>query len=370
MEFVGRLFAGERMTDLCRGYGITRQTGYALKKRYLKYGKAAFFDRSRRPNRSPYQTPDAVVELLVRWREKHPTWGPKKLKAEIPKKERDVKLPAASTIGEILSRKNLVKPRKKRRRAPPSHTALTDSQAANELWCADFKGQFRLGDWRYCHPFTLTDHFSRFSLVIDALENTAGEGVRPACEAVFEEYGLPQAIRVDNGAPFASTGLAGLTWLSVWWMRLGIEVQRIAPGHPEQNGRHERFHLTLKQETTRPPKHNILQQQERFDEFRREYNEARPHEALGMRYPAELYTSSERPFPGELAPLEYPLHDEVKQVRSSGQLDFLRYRDVYISKALTGQWLGLRELDDRWLVSFMDLDLGYLMPGKDTLVPL
>ncbi len=370
IEFVGRLLSGERMADLCRVYGISRQAGYKLKERYLRYGPDAFGDRSRRPHNSPYQTPDAVVDVLVRWRNKHPSWGPKKLKEEIEKKEPTVKVPAPSTIGEILSRKNLTKRRTKRRRALPSQTPLPASQAPNEIWCTDFKGQFRLGNRSYCYPLTLTDHFSRFCLGIDALESPCDRGVRAGCEAAFEMYGLPGAIRTDNGPPFASTGLWGLTQLSVWWMRLGIELQRIEPGHPEQNGRHERFHLTLKQDATRPAKHNILQQQQRFDDFRCEYNEARPHESLDMRYPAQMYAPSERRFDAELAPLDYPLHDDVKTVRSSGQLDFGKHRNIYLSKALCGQPVGLRQLDHGWLVSFMHLDLGYIVPGKDHLVPL
>jgi transposase InsO family protein len=369
-EFIGRLFSGERMTDLCGEYGITRQAGYKLKERYLRYGAEAFADRSRRPLSSPYQTPEAVVDVLVRWRERHPSWGPKKLKSEIPKKEPGIKLPAASTIGEILSRASLVKPRKHKRRATPSQSLLRKSTSPNELWSADFKGEFRLGNRRYCYPLTITDHFSRYSVGIEGLESTAEEGVRPACESVFERYGLPEAIRVDNGAPFASTGLLGLTRLSVWWMRLGIAVERIEPGHPEQNGRHERFHLTLKQETTRPAKHNILQQQEYFDEFRNHYNESRPHEALDMRYPSQIYQPSTRLYRAQLSPLEYPLHDFSRLVHDSGTIRLSGKGKIYISRALKGERVGLRQIDERWLVSFMTLDLGYIHASENRFQPL
>lgn len=361
VEFVGRLLKGERMTDVCREFGISRKTGYKLKERFLKYGSGGFEDQSKRPKYSPYRTPDDIIHLIVQWREKHPTWGPRKLKSEMEKKHTGVKVPAASTIGEILCRKKLVKPRKRRRRATPSSTWLRNSTAANEIWATDFKGQFRLGNRKYCYPLTISDHFSRFVLGCEALESTAEDGVRPAFKAVFEEYGVPDAIRMDNGAPFASAGLAGLTHLSVWWMRLGIRMERIQPGHPEQNGRHERMHLTLKQDTSRPPKNNILQQQERFDEFRQEFNEARPHEALGMKYPAEYYRPSTKQYSEELKPLEYPLHDLVRPVYNDGKIYLDRRRTFYLSQALRGERVGLRELENhRWLVSFMDIDLGHL----------
>jgi len=347
------------MTDLCREFGISRKTGYKLRARFLDHGSGGFEDQSRRPHQSPYQTADKIVDLIVSWRNKHPTWGPKKLKSEIPKKHPGIKIPAASTIGEILSRKNLVKRRKPRRKAPPSLTRLRESTAPNDVWCSDFKGQFRLGNRQYCYPLTVTDHFSRFLLCCESLENTSESGVRPVYEAMFTEYGLPDAMRSDNGTPFASTGLAGLTSLSVWWMRLGIRLERIAPGHPEQNGRHERMHLTLKEETTRPPKQNILQQQERFDEFREEFNESRPHEALGMQYPVDVHKPATRRYEPELSPLEYPMHDEVRRVYPNGAVKMPGRGEFYISRALRGENIGLRELTPgNWLVTFMDVDLG------------
>jgi transposase InsO family protein len=359
VEFVGRLLRGERMTDLCTEFGISRKTGYKLMSRYLEYGSSGFDDQSRRPHRSPYETPEDIVELIIDWRGNHPTWGPKKLKVEIAKKHPGVKVPAISTIGEILSRKDMVRRRKRRRRATPSATTLCQATAPNQVWCSDFKGQFRLGNRRYCYPLTVSDHFSRFVLCCEGLEDTTENGVRPAYEAMFTEYGVPDAMRSDNGTPFASTGLGGLTSLSVWWMRLGIRLERIQPGHPEQNGRHERMHLTLKEDTTRPAKQNILQQQERFDEFRAEFNEARPHEALEMKYPADVYEPSTRPYEPELAPLEYPLHDEVRRVYPNGNVSVPGLGKIYVSTALRNEHVGLRELTPgNWLVTFMDLDLG------------
>lgn len=347
------------MTDLCKEFGISRKTGYKLRDRFLDHGSRGFEDRSRRPHRSPFETADDVIDLIVEWRSNHPTWGPKKIRSEIGKKHPGVKVPACSTIGEILSRKHLVKRRKRRRKAPPSLTPLHESDAPNQVWCCDFKGEFRLGNQRYCYPLTVSDHFSRFLLCCESLEGPTEQGVRPAYEAMFTEYGVPDAMRSDNGTPFASTGLAGLTSLSVWWMRLGIRLERIAPGHPEQNGRHERMHLTLKQDTTRPPKQNFLQQQERFDRFRKEFNGARPHEALGMKYPAEVYEPAVRKYESELAPLKYPLHDEVRPVYPCGNVSVPGQGKRYLSQALRNENIGLRELTPgNWLATFMDLDLG------------
>ena len=227
--------------------------------------------------------------------------------------------------------------------------------------CVDFKGQFRLGNQKYCYPFTATDQYSRFILNCTALENTKGVGVREAMEELFGHYGLPERIRSDNGSPFASRGIAGLSAISVWWRLLGITHERIAPGHPEQNGRHERMHRTLKAETTRPAANNNLAQQERFDNFVEEFNTVRPHEAVGMKRPQQLYERSKRPFPASTPEPSYPFHDDVKRVRACGHLNFWgRGRQAWLGQALAGQLVGLREEEpDIWLVSFTDLDLGY-----------
>jgi len=370
LRFVNLVMEGARMTDACRIFDISRKTGYKIWSRFLECGVEAFVDRSRRPQTSPQKTPERVVELLVEWRTAHPTWGPRKLRCEIAKRKPGIRLPAASSIGDILVRQHLVRPRKKRRRASPSESALRESTAPNDLWCADFKGQFLLQDKSYCYPLTITDHFSRFCLKCEAQENTQGLPARAIFEEAFQEYGLPTAIRVDNGSPFASTGLLGLTPLSAWWMHLGIAVERIEPGHPEQNGRHERFHRTLKQEATRPPAKNILRQQEAFDRFRQEYNEVRPHEAIQMKYPAEVYQRSTRSYPDPLEDLEYPLHDFTRKVMPNGEVS-LHDTKYYISQSLAGEKIGLREIDTGlWLASFMELDLGHIDLTTGKVLPM
>ena len=265
MRFVVRREAGERMTDLCAEFGISRKTGYKLWSRYQEFGPEGLYDVSRRPRRTPNQTPKDIQQLILALKQRRPSWGAKKLKVVLEQKHPGVKFPALSTINQLLARHGLVKRRKRRRKATYYQGELRQTSAPNEVWGADFKGEFRLGNRRYCYPLTVTDHFSRYLLGCEGLENTKGQPAKAVFEMIFREFGLPDAIRTDNGAPFASTGLAGLTRLSAWWIRLGISLERIEPGHPEQNGRHERMHLTLKQETTRPAADNELQQQERFD---------------------------------------------------------------------------------------------------------
>ena len=248
----------------------------------------------------------------------------------------------------------MVDKRKRRRRASPSPGPRRESRASNELWCMDFKGQFRLGNKSYCYPLTVTDHFSRYLVCCDGLENTQSAPAARALEATFLEHGLPEAIRSDNGSPFASTGRYGLTTLSVWLMRLNIALERIEPGHPEQNGRHERMHRTLKADATRPASANLLQQQERFDEFREVFNNERPHEAHSQKTPGSVYSASRRQLPSELPPLEYPLHDHTVTVASNGTIRLRAAKQTYVGQALAGQQVGMREVDDgTWLVTFM-----------------
>jgi len=360
------------MTDLCREYGISRKTGHKIWARYERQGVQGLVDESRRPERLARRIPESVRELILSFKKAHPTWGAKKLKVVLEERERGVRMPASSTIGELLKRHGLVKPRQRRRRSTPTLGTLVPALLPNAVWGSDFKGEFRLGNREYCYPLTLSDLCSRFLLGCEALEDQKGGGARYACEEVFREYGLPEAIRTDNGPPFASTGLLGLTKLSVWWMRLGIKHERIEPGHPEQNGRHERMHLTLKEGATRPAGENILAQQEKFDTFREEFNNERPHEALGMLRPAEVYTKSNRTYPEELAELEYPLHDDVRQVKPCGHIALYgRNRSVYLTSALSGERVGLRQLDQRqWLVTFMNLDLGIFDAEACRFVPL
>lgn len=368
MRFVVRLERGERMADLCREFGISRKTGYKVWNRYQQRGERALDDESRAPKRRPHTTPEAAVNALLRLKQEFPTWGSKKLRDELPRVEPGIHIPARSTIDELLRRNGLVKTRVRKRRCPRYSLRLTQANASNEVWAADFKGQFRLTNRSYCYPLTITDQYSRFLVGCEALENTGGHDAREVFDAVFEEHGLPDVIRTDNGAPFASTGLAGLTRLSTYWLRLGIRVERIEPGRPDQNGRHERFHLTLKQDTTRPAASSFLAQQERFDRFRDVYNQRRPHEALGMQRPAELYEPSRRSLPRRLPEPTYELHDDVLTVYRNGKLRILESRKaLYLAEALAGERVGIRQLStDRWLVSFASLDLGVanLASGK------
>jgi putative transposase len=361
MIFVTRLEAGERMTDLCREFGISRKTGYKFWNRYCIGGAEALFDESKKPMYHPGTTPDEIRRLVVDFRLKHPTWGPRKIKATLDRKYPDLGIPSKSTIGDILQRKGLVSPRRSHQRRKACPTSLTESHAPNQIWCADFKGEFRLGNQKLCYPLTISDHYSRYLLACEGLEGMTTPAVKTIFEATFRKYGMPAIIRTDNGSPFASTGLAGLTKLSVWWLRLGIILERISPGHPEQNGRHERLHLTLKKETIRPAAHNFLQQQEKFDRFQDEYNLARPHEALEMRRPFEVYTTSCKRFPDHLSLPEYPLYDITKMVRKDGHINFGSKSNCYIGAAFAGELIGLREVREQyWLVAFLDKKLGYI----------
>ena len=359
IEFMNRVMKGETVAQLCREYGISRKTGDKFKQRFKRLGEAGLLDQSRAPKVIPHRTAPEVVKLFVEERRRHPSWGPKKLK-NILEERLHCELPAVSTIGDILERAGLVVKRPKRRNVPPQPTTLREALAPNDVWCIDYKGQFRLGNRSLCYPLTLTDQRSRFILGCEAMVAISDEQAREACEEIFRRYGLPKAIRSDNGVPFASSGLANLTRLSAYWLRLGIELERIRPSHPEENGQHERMHRTLKFETTRPPKTNLLQQQERFDDFVEEFNNDRPHEALGMKRPAQIYKPSPRKLPVAAPELDYPQHDDVLPVDRAGYVTFRRRR-AYLSRALAYQTVGLREdRDGRWLVTFATLDLGYV----------
>jgi len=371
MAFVTRLLGGERMTELCAEYGISRKTGYKFRERYEKWGPAGLYDVSRRPRRSPGRTPSEIEQLLIEARLAHPTWGPRKLVAIVSRSHRGITMPAPSTVGGILARAGLVKSRRRRNRVLRLGTVRSEAVGPNDIWCADYKGQFRLGNGRYCYPLTVTDQASRYILACEGFEAIDGEAARAVFEDRFGRYGLPLAIRTDNGAPFASTGLFGLTRLSAFWLKLGIALERIEPGKPQQNGRHERMHRTLKQETTRPAAATLLGQQERFDEWTVTFNETRPHEALEQKSPATVYAPSPRTY-SMSGGLQYPLHDEVRLVSPSGHVRLLRtnkHSATYLSAALGGERVGIRELEDgRWLVSFASLDLGRIDPGTMKLV--
>jgi transposase InsO family protein len=314
------------------------------------------------------QLPEPVERLIVETKKEKPHWGARKIRELLVRRlAGDVRIPARSTVHAVLDRHGLVKRARQRRRQKAQGTPLSAGQTPNDLWCADFKGEFRLGNGRYCYPLTVTDHAARFILACEALESVKEAGVIPVFERLFKERGLPDAIRSDNGVPFASpNGLYSLSKLSVWWLRLGIEIERIKPGHPQQNGRHERMHLTLKKETTRPPRANILQQQARFDDFVSEFNGERPHDALAMKTPAEVYRPSAKPYNG-LPEIDYPFHDRDVLVTCCGRVCMHR-KKINISTALAGQRLGIKEVDDDiWLISFMKYDLGYIDLEQRTL---
>lgn len=370
LRFIARLLDGEPMTAMCREFGISRKTGYKIFNRYKDHGLAALTDRSRRPVRYANQLPHQVERLIVSLKRDKPHWGARKIKELLLRRlAGDVRVPATSTIHAVLDRHGLVR-RMGRKRNRASGTPLSAGAAPNDLWCADFKGEFKLGNGRYCYPLTATDHASRFLLLCEALESTREDLACTAFARLFAERGLPQAIRSDNGVPFGSpNALFNLSKLAVWWLRLGIEIERIKPGKPQQNGRHERMHLTLKQEATRPPGMNSPQQQGRFDAFREEFNTERPHEALDMRRPADLYQASPRPYDG-LQEITYPFHDRDVLVTVCGRI-CLHRKKINISTVLAGQRLGLKEADDGiWLVSFMTYDLGYIDLEQRTLQPL
>jgi transposase InsO family protein len=370
MDLIARLKKGERVTDLCTEYGISRKTGHKFKKRFEEAGAVGLFDKSRAPRNIPHKTPPEVVELVVAERLRHPTWGPKKLK-DVLEARLGHALPAPSTVGEILVRRGLITRRKIRSRFPQRPSVLHPVEGPNDIWCVDYKGQFRLGDRSYCYPLTVTDQFSRYILGCDAMAAIDEDQARESMTQTFREFGLPRFLRSDNGTPFSSTGLAGLSKLSVFWMRLGITPERIRPAHPEENGRHERMHRTLKHETTRPSRTNLLQQQEAFDAFVLEFNRERPHEALEMKRPAEVYSPSLRPLPSVLPEPSYPTHDDVVIVNSAGAISLPARGRLYLGTALVGQPVGIREEDDgRWLVTFMQLDLGHFETDSRMFRPL
>ncbi|HWA47648.1 MAG TPA: IS481 family transposase [Dongiaceae bacterium] len=369
LRFVARLLEGEEMSYLCREFGISRKTGYKIFERYQEHGLEALTDRSRRPVRYANQLPGPIESLIVNLKRDKPHWGARKLRELVIRRlAGDVRVPAISTIHAVLDRHGLVK-RMNKRRNRASGTPLSAGQAPNDLWCADYKGEFQLGNKAYCYPLTVTDHASRYLLLCEALESTREELAFTAFERLFQERGLPAAIRSDNGVPFASANaLFNLSKLSVWWLRLGIEIERIKPGKPQQNGRHERMHLTLKKEATRPPGANSLQQQARFDDFVEEFNTERPHQAIDMKCPAEIYLPSPRLYQG-LPELTYPFHDRDVLVTACGRL-CLHRKKINISTVLAGQKLGIKEVDEGiWLVSFMHYDLGFIDLEQRTLQP-
>jgi transposase InsO family protein len=365
IQFIAAVQAEPRgnFSKLCERFGISRQTGYALLARYRERGAEGLDDRPPVAHQCPHRTDAAIEDLIADARKQHPDEGPKKLVARLAAARADLRMPAASTVGEILKRRGLIRPRRARLRVPIHPSPLEPCAEPNDLWCTDFKGHFRLGDRSRCHPLTITDAASRYVIRCEGLPAEKTELARPHFERAFAEFGLPARIRSDNGAPFATKALGGLSELSVWWIQLGIVPERIEPGNPQQNGRHERFHRTLKQCTTAPPAQTLADQQRVFDYFCQDYNEARPHEALGQKPPASVYEPSWRPLRTPREP-EYADGFDVRRISQRGRMSIFGKR-LYVSHLLRGQPVGLRQLDDdEWELHYGPLLLGYLLVRK------
>jgi putative transposase len=341
------------MSELCARYGVSRRVGYKWLERYEQEGRRGLQDRSRAPHHCPHRIDAEIAELICALRRAHPFWGARKLLKILDTRHPQIRAwPAPSTAADLLARRGLVL--KRRRRRPHQHPGVVPptTAASNDLWTADFKGQFRTGNGVYCYPLTIADLHTRFLLTCHGLLSTQTVTARPVFERAFHEYGLPRAIRTDNGVPFATAAIHGLSYLNVWWMRLGIQHQRIHPGRPSENGAHERMHRTLKRQVTRPVQRTCARQQHVFDAFRTEYNEVRPHEWLQQETPASQYAPSPRPYPARLPTLVYPGHFVVKKITTGGTFR-LHHKLLYLANAMVDQHIGLEETDDGvWSIYF------------------
>jgi putative transposase len=345
------------MAELCRRYGISRRTGYKWAERYAQDRLEGLRDRSRARKHQPHAVSEAVEAMILEARAEHPTWGPRKLRAWLAERHPRILFPALSTIGALLKRHGLTVARRRRRRCEPYTQPFADCDGPNRVWCADFKGWFRTGDGQRCEPLTITDGYSRYLLRCQALPRISYEAARGIFEACFRQYGLPQAIRTDNGAPFSSTAVAGLSRLAVWWIKLGITPERIAPGKPQQNGRHERMHLTLKRETASPPAQTLRGQQRVFDRFQRIFNDERPHQALNDQTPASLYEPSPIDYPAPLHEMTYEPPMNTRKIQCCGEFHWAG-KKVFLSEALVGETVGFEPVDERyWILYFAHLPL-------------
>lgn len=351
------------MSELCRYYNISRKTGYKWLDRYRQGGMSNLSDHSRAPIHHPHETSVEVKDAILAIKERFPSWGARKIRTRLERIHPGWGCyPAISTIGLFLRKQGLTCSIKRRRKCTPTEFPLTQGCYSNHVWSADFKGHFKTGDGRRCNPLTISDDASRYLLCCFHLERANGPLTQKQFQRIFQEYGLPEVIRTDNGSPFASVGLGGLSRLSYWWIRLGIHPERIEPGHPEQNGRHERMHKTLKSQTAKPPAQTIRQQQKRFDAFRREYNEQRPHEALQMNTPSENYRRSPRPFPRRLPEISYPDHMRVTRVQMHGDINYKCQR-IFVTESLYDEYVGIEPVvsEDTSLLWYCD----YLLGGID-----
>jgi len=361
---------GYTITELSQLYEVSRKTIYKWISRYKLEGPSGLIEWSRAPRSHPNATAPEVVKDTVATKLGRQKWGPKKVVAWLREQYPERRWPAVSTAGDILKKEGLVRPRRRKRRTPPYVERFIECNRPNEVWSADFKGQFRMGDGKLCYPLTVVDSSSRYLLFCRGLNRPTFEEVQPWFEWVFREYGLPEAIRTDNGAPFASVGLGGLCRLSIWFIKLGIRPERIEPGHPEQNGRHERLHRSLKEATARPPRGNMQLQQRAFDEFMQEYNFQRPHEALGQKTPASIYEPWRRPYPVRVPEVEYGHDVIVRQVRRNGEIRW-KGELIYVSEALAGERVALKQKNEHlWEVRFSFHPLGVLNELTGKTMPL
>ena len=349
---------------LCSSYGISPKTGYKWLNRFLSGGFNNLEDKSRAPHTIPHRTPDEICDLIIKTKLAHINWGPKKVLDNIKQHHPTLILPADSTAGEILKKEGLVKKRKKRHHVSADEQAFGDCLKSNEVWGVDYKGQFKLGNGKWCYPLTMSDIHSRYLLECQSLESTVCIDAKDSMEHTFREYGLPDKIRSDNGSPFSSIAFGGISKLSKWWIQLGIRPQRIKPGHPQQNGRHERMHKTLKQETTKPPAFNERLQQDKFDHFKTEYNHERSHEALQRKCPADVYEPSKISYQEKLPEIVYDEGCETRKVKRGGEIKW-RGHHIYISQVLSHDRISLKEIDnDLWEICYGFYKLGELDAKK------
>lgn len=371
MQFaIMRREGGWSITDLCELFGVSRKTGHKWLSRYEAHGLEGLRERSRSPRHHPNAVAEEVEAAIVELKSQRPKRGPKKLLEILRRQEPQVDWPARSTIAAILKRHGMVRPRRRCRKTPPYEQPFAGLNHPNAVWSADLKGWFKTGDGQRCDPLTITDNYSRFLLRCQVVRPATYAAMQPVFVGAFHEHGLPEVIRTDNGPPFATMTLGGLSRLSVWWIRLGILPERITPGKPQQNGRHERMHRTLKYEAVSPPKASLRRQQAAFDVFRQEYNHERPHESLNQRVPADLYVPSPRPYPIRLPEMSYPSTMQVRSVKSQGDISW-RGHHVYLTETLAGELVGLCQVaEDRWDIYFGPIRLAQLDPVRKRLIHL
>lgn len=371
MKMIGDYLSEDYTTsDLSKIYEVSRMTIYKWIKRYQKEGVMGLIEHSTAPTNHPNTTPLLTAREVVAVKLKHISWGPKKVIVWLKQHHPERSWPAVSTAGDILKRAGLVKSRQMRHRTPPYTYPFQDCYQPNSVWSADYKGQFRTGDYKLCYPLTISDNYSRYLLCCRGLPHPTYEATKPLFEAVFKQYGLPAALRTDNGEPFASIGLGGLSRLSVWFIKLGIKHERITKGHPQENGRHERMHRSLKEAAAKPPKDNIKQQQRVFNAFIPEYNQQRPHESLGMQTPASIYIPSLRPYPSKLPEITYHGDCIVREVRHNGEIKW-KGDFVYISQALAGEPIALKQMNNyQWEIMFSTYSLGILDEAAQKIIPM